>query len=51
MDTLNILFGGVEKVRMLRLFLFNSESIFDALSISEELKIKKGLSKRRLLSY
>lgn len=49
MDTLNILFGGVEKVRMIRLFLFNSEITFDILSICEKLKIEKRIAEREIV--
>ena len=49
MDTLNILFGGVEKVRMLRLFLFNSENSFDIESICEKLKIEKRVAEKEIV--
>lgn len=49
MDVLNILFGGVEKVRMLRLFLFNSESTFDIESICEKLKIDKKIAEKEII--
>jgi len=49
MDTLNILFGGLEKVRMLRLFLFNSENVFDIESICEKLKIDKKIAEKEIV--
>jgi hypothetical protein len=49
MDTLNTLFGGVEKVRMFRLFLFNSEIIFDIESICEKLKIDKKIAEKEIV--
>ena len=49
MDTLNILFGGVEKVRMFRLFLFNSETVFDIESICEKLKIDKKIAEKEIV--
>ena len=63
METLSRLFGSETKVKMLKLFIFNADKIFDASEISERVKEdsrkvrrelngfeKMGLVKRRSLS-
>lgn len=64
MDILDKLFGGTAKVRMIRLFLFNSEIIFPIPRIAKRIKAKQsdvrkeltvfekiGLVKRRATTY
>jgi hypothetical protein len=48
MDALNILFGGQVKVRMMRLFIFNSEEIFDIETICGKLKISTREAKKEV---
>lgn len=64
MDILEKIFGGVAKVRMMRLFLFNPEHVFSAPDIAKRIKVKQtdvrkeinvlekvGFIKRRVTTY
>jgi hypothetical protein len=46
MDSLNILFGGQARTRMIRLFIFNTESVFDIDDVCERLNIKPKEAKK-----
>ena len=48
MDALNVLFGGQARVRMMRLFIFNTEAVFDTEDICEKLRINTRESKNEI---
>ncbi|MFH0755500.1 MAG: hypothetical protein V1910_02430 [bacterium] len=48
MDILSILFGNEAKVRIMRLFLFNQETVFDIKMICEKSKVNKKIVKREI---
>lgn len=48
MEALNIIFGSESKVRIMRLFLFNPEIIFDIDVISEKSKVNKNMTKKEV---
>ena len=48
MDALNILFGGQARVRMMRLFIFNTDAVFDVVDVSDKLKITTREAQKEL---
>ncbi len=46
MDVLSIMFGSEARVKIMRLFLFNSEEIFDFLSIAKKSQVNKNIVKK-----
>lgn len=46
MDSLGTIFGSEARVKIMRLFLFNEEVIFDLGAISEKSKVNKNLTKK-----
>jgi len=46
MDVLSTIFGSEARVKIMRLFLFNSEEIFDVLSIAQKSQVNKNIVKR-----
>jgi len=48
MSALNILFGSQERVKIMRLFLFNTEEIFDVDSICARSKVSKSKTRAEL---
>ena len=49
MDTLSTIFGSEARVRIMRLFLFNSEIIFDIEMISNKSKVSKNVAKKEVI--
>ncbi len=49
MDSLGTIFGSEARVKIMRLFLFNEEEIFDLVSVSDKSKVNKNLTKKELL--
>ncbi len=49
MDTLSIIFGSVARVKIMRLFLFNPETVLDVDTISEKSKVDKNTAKKEVL--
>ncbi len=49
MDVLSILFGSESRIRMMRLFLFNSENCFDLFDVCEKSKINSKDVKKEFL--
>src|SRR3989344_3103672 len=45
-DTLEKLFGGAAKVKIMKLFLFNRDSAFDLMGIAERPKVSKETARR-----
>ena len=50
MDTLSTIFGSEARVRIMRLFLFNPEIIFDLDTICQKSKIRKGMVKKEVIT-
>ncbi len=50
MDTLSIIFGSQNKVKLLRLFLFNDNTVFDLDDISVRAKVDKKALKKEMIS-
>lgn len=48
METLSKLFGSVAKVKIMKLFLFNPEQVFDNVEISNRAKITIAISRKEL---
>lgn len=48
MDILGTIFGSEARVRIMRLFLFNAESIFDISDVSDKSKVNKNLTRKEL---
>lgn len=48
METLGKLFGSVAKVKIMKLFLFNPEQVFDNIEISGRTKITSAISRKEL---
>ena len=48
MDTLSAIFGSEARVKIMRLFLFNPEAIFDMEMICEKSKVSKALVKKEV---
>lgn len=48
MDILGTIFGGEARVKIMRLFLFNTEDIFDVVDISEKSKVSKDTAKKEI---
>jgi len=46
MDVLSTIFGSEARVKIMRLFLFNSEEIFDFLSIAKKSQVNKNIVRR-----
>ncbi len=49
MDTLGTIFGSEARVKIMRLFLFNPEEIFDVGMVSDKSKVNKNLAKKEIL--
>jgi len=49
MDTLSTIFGSEARVRIMRLFLFNPEIIFDIEMISNKSKVSKNVAKKEVI--
>jgi hypothetical protein len=48
MDILGTIFGSEARVKIMRLFLFNPESIFDIGDVSDKSKVNKNLARKEL---
>lgn len=48
MDILGTIFGSEARVKIMRLFLFNAESIFDIGDVSDKSKVNKNLARKEL---
>lgn len=48
MDSLGTIFGSEARVKIMRLFLFNEEAVFDLGTISEKSKVNRNLTKKEL---
>jgi len=48
MDTLGTIFGSEARVKIMRLFLFNAEEVFDLDTISEKSKVNKNLTRKEI---
>lgn len=49
MDILSRIFGSEARVKIMRLFLFNSEEIFDVDTISDKSKVNKNITKKEII--
>lgn len=48
MDVLEKLFGNGEKMRIIKLFLFNHDKAFDVVEVAERAKISQGVARREI---
>lgn len=48
MEILEKLFGGAGKLKVVKLFLFNPESIFDINQVSKRAKVSRGIARREV---
>ncbi len=51
MDLLGKLFGGTEKIKVMRLFVFNPEAVFDAKAVAKRSKISPAAARRETARF
>lgn len=50
MDILEKLFGSAAKVKLIKLFLLNPESVYDTTSAAERAKVSRGLARKEIVN-
>ena len=51
MDALSTIFGSEARVRIMRLFLFNPEAIFDVDMVSRKSRVNKNIAKKEIVIF